>query len=124
VCQRRFLFHGVAGGHSAKPMNDEGRQPKNEYKALAAENRKLRMLKAAVDTARALILQADLSIDEALDIVNATKRRALALFPDKEQTYDLIYGPRLFRALAERFAGDSNSHKTDTGNRVPLNTSF
>ena len=71
--------------------------------ALAAENRNVRLLKRAVDTAYALILQADITIDEALDIANATKRRALALFPDKEQTYDLIYAPRLFRAMAERF---------------------
>jgi hypothetical protein len=104
-------------------MNGERTWPHNEDEAVAAENRKLRMLKAAVDTARALILQADLSIDEALDIVNATKRRALALFPDKEKAYDLIYGPRLFRAVAERFAEGNNSHKADSGNRLPLNTS-
>ncbi len=70
---------------------------------LAAENRKVRLLRRAVDTAYAIILQADITVDEALDIVNATKRRALALFPDKEETYDLIYAPRLFRAIEERF---------------------
>ena len=75
----------------------------DEQQALDAENRKVRLLRRAVDTAHALILQADITIDEALDIVNATKRRALSLFPDKEQTYDLIYAPRLFRAMAERF---------------------
>ena len=83
-------------------------RPAIEEDAVAVEDRKLRMLKAAVDTAYALILQADLTVDEALDIVNATKRRALALFPDKEQTFDLIYAPRLFRAVAERFARDSD----------------
>lgn len=107
-----------------KPTNRDGTRSNKDDEPVAAENRKLRLLRVAVDTAYALILQADLTVDEALDIVNATKRRALALFPDKEQTYDLIYGPRLFRALAERFAGGSNSHKTDTGNRVPLNTSL
>ena len=84
----------------------------DENKALEVENRKLRMLKMAVDTAYALIIQTDLTVDEALDIVNATKRRALALFPDKEQTYDLIYGPRLLRAVAERFGHGADP---DTG---------
>jgi len=73
----------------------------------------VRLLKNAVDAAHALILQADITVDEALDIVNATKRRALKLFPDKEETYDLIYAPRLFRAVAERFGGpDGGPHDT------------
>jgi hypothetical protein len=89
-----------------KLADGKRKHPSKEQEDLATENRKLRMLKGAVDTARALILQADLTIDEALDIVNATKRRALTLFPDKGETYDLIYAPRLFRALEERFGRD------------------
>jgi hypothetical protein len=105
-----------------KFTNREQARPPSGDDAIAAENRKLRMLKAAVDTAYALIVQADLTIDEALDIVNATKRRALTLFPDKEHTYDLIYGPRLLRAVAERFARSSDSHKAGSADRLPLNT--
>jgi hypothetical protein len=85
-----------------------------DRKALAVENRKVRMLKHSVDAAYALILQADISVDEALDIANATKRRALRLFPDKEETYDLIYAPRLFRAVAERFGRSDNGGPHDT----------
>ncbi len=113
-----------------KLVNGERSRCQEEDQAVAVENRKLRMLRVAVDTAYALILQADLTIDEALDIVNATKRRALILFPDKEQTFDLIYGPRLSRAVAERFAGGTNprksgfplcmSHLGDTFLRYPL----
>ena len=83
-------------------------QSSKEREAIAIENRKVRLLKSAVDTAYALILQADITVDEALDIVNATKRRALTLFPDKEETYDLIYAPRLFRAVTERFGSSSD----------------
>jgi len=35
--------------------------------------------------------------------VAATRRPALAMFPDKEFTYDLIYKPRLQRLLAEKY---------------------
>ena len=83
-------------------------------KAIAIENRKVRGLKRAVDAAYALILQADITIDEALDIVNATKRRALSLFPDKERTYNLIYAPRLLRAVQERFGRGNNGGSRDS----------
>jgi hypothetical protein len=106
-----------------KILKGERSRSRKEGKAVEAENRRLRMLKVAVDTAYALILQANLTIDEALDIVNATKRKALALFPDKERTYDLIYGPRLLRAVAERFAGSSGTDETASGDRLRLNTS-
>jgi len=86
-----------------RPTRDKRSRSAKERLELAAENRKVRLLRRSVDTAHAIILQADITVDEALDIVNATKRRALALFPDKEETYDLIYAPRLFRAIEERF---------------------
>jgi hypothetical protein len=36
-------------------------------------------------------------------MVADTKRAALAMFPDKELAYDLIYKPRLQRLMKERF---------------------
>jgi len=71
--------------------------------ALAEEERRVRRLKRLVDVSIAVIMQADLTMDEALDIVNNAKSNAVDMFPDKEETFDLIYGPRLRRALAERF---------------------
>jgi len=35
--------------------------------------------------------------------VVATRQYALRLFPDKEQTYDLIYRPRFQRLMAEKY---------------------
>jgi len=55
-----------------------------------------------VDLTTALLYQEDLSINEALELVTATKRQVLALFPDKEETYDLIYKPRFERIIKER----------------------
>ena len=44
-----------------------------------------------------------LSIDEAANMVADSRRAALAMFPDKELAYDLIYKPRLQRLMRERF---------------------
>jgi hypothetical protein len=44
-----------------------------------------------------------MSVEEAAELVAATRRYALCLFPDKQQTYDLIYQPRLQRLLAEKY---------------------
>jgi hypothetical protein len=49
------------------------------------------------------ISQTNLSLGEASQMVAATRRLALRLFPGKEHAFDLIYQPRLRRLLAERF---------------------
>jgi len=45
----------------------------------------------------------NLTIEEASELIANSKRAALAMFPDKELAYDLIYKPRLQRLLRERF---------------------
>lgn len=45
----------------------------------------------------------DLSVEEASEMVANAKRAALAMFPDKEFAYDLIYKPRLQRLMRERY---------------------
>jgi hypothetical protein len=42
-------------------------------------------------------------VEEAAELVANTKRAALAMFPDKEFAYDILYKPRLQRLMAERF---------------------
>jgi hypothetical protein len=71
--------------------------------ALLAEERKLRRLGRAMDLAAALLWRVDLTLDEARDVVNHAKRTALELFPDKEETFDLIYGSRFRRILVEKY---------------------
>jgi hypothetical protein len=44
-----------------------------------------------------------LSIEEASQMCADCKRAALAMFPDKELAYDLIYKPRLQRIMNERY---------------------
>ena len=45
----------------------------------------------------------DLTLEEASEIVANCRNAALAMFPDKELAFDLIYRPRLQRVVEERF---------------------
>jgi hypothetical protein len=42
-------------------------------------------------------------VEEASELVAATRKYALRLFPDKALTYDLIYKPRFQRLLTEKY---------------------
>jgi len=67
------------------------------------ENRKVRRLQVVVDLVMNLLRQSDLPVEEAAALVAQTRQFALRLFPDKEQTYDLIYQPRFRRLLTEKY---------------------
>ncbi len=68
------------------------------------EARKIRRLQIMISMVMNAICQDDnLTIEEASELVAASKRAALAMFPDKEFAYDIIYQPRLRRLLQERF---------------------
>ena len=54
-----------------------------------------------VDLTSAVLVQGRLSRGEAEDLVAATRRRALELFPGKEATFELILAPRFARLMAE-----------------------
>lgn len=68
------------------------------------ESRKLRRLQIMMSMVMSVISQdADLSVEEAAELAANAKRAALAMFPDKEFAYDILYKPRLQRLMAERF---------------------
>jgi len=68
------------------------------------EARKIRRLQLMISMVMSVISQdPDLTIEEASEIAANTKRAALAMFPDKEFTYDILYKPRLQRLMNERF---------------------
>ncbi|MGD0697797.1 MAG: hypothetical protein ABSB82_23525 [Terriglobia bacterium] len=67
------------------------------------ENRKVRRLQIVVDLVMNVLSQSEISVEEASELVGATREFALSLFPDKEQTYDLIYKPRFQRLMAEKY---------------------
>jgi hypothetical protein len=67
------------------------------------EDKKVRELRFVADFACRLLYQERLSLDEALSLVAGVRQYALKLFPDKAETFDLVYGSRFRRILAERF---------------------
>jgi hypothetical protein len=67
------------------------------------EERNMRRLRFIIDLAEAVLMQSYLTLQESLELVANTKNAALALFPEKESVYDLIYAPRFRRILEERF---------------------
>jgi hypothetical protein len=73
-----------------------------EYKQ--EEARKIRRLQTMIGMVMQVISQdPKLTIEEASELAAGAKRAALAMFPDKEFTYDIIYKPRLQRLMNERF---------------------
>jgi hypothetical protein len=67
------------------------------------ENRRIRTLRLLVDFSLAYLAQTKLPLEEAQAVVEGVKKQALRLFPDKEETFDLIYLPRFRRLLREKY---------------------
>ncbi len=76
---------------------------KQDKETLRAEEIRLKRLRNIMDFTAALLWQADLTLSEAQKLVASARERALELFPDKGETFDLIYGSRFRRILAERY---------------------
>ena len=70
--------------------------------ALADEARRLRQLRTIVDLTTSLLVQQPMQRAEAERLVAAARSRVLELFPDKEETYELILAPRFARLLELR----------------------
>jgi hypothetical protein len=67
------------------------------------ENRRIRTLRLLVDFSLAYLAQTNLPLEEAQTVVEGVKKQALRLFPEKEETFDLIYLPRFRRLLREKY---------------------
>jgi hypothetical protein len=68
------------------------------------EARKIRRLQLMISMVMSVISQDhSLTVEEASELVAGAKRAALAMFPDKELAYDILYKPRLQRLMNERF---------------------
>jgi len=68
------------------------------------EARRIRRLQVMMSMVTSVIGQDPaLTVEEASELAAGAKRAALAMFPDKELAYDLLYKPRLQRLMRERF---------------------
>ena len=79
-----------------------------ETDPVAEEAIRARKLQRCIDVSLALITHSpDLTVGGSIDIVIAARRIALDLFPESGDTFDMLYRPRLMRAISERFGLDA-----------------
>lgn len=87
------------GNDGAFPLSDE-----NLVREREEEARKIRRLQVMISMVMSVIGQdPNLTLEEASELAAGAKRAALAMFPDKELAFDLLYKPRLQRLIRERF---------------------
>ena len=88
-----------SGAESAYPLSDQ--QTRRE---LEEEAKKIRRLQVLMGMVMSVIGQdPNLTLEEASELAAGAKKAALAMFPDKELAFDLIYRPRLQRLIRDRF---------------------
>ncbi len=83
-----------------------GKRPETERPSesdVLEENRRVRRLQIVVNLVLSVLRQSDMPLEEAQELVAASRQFALNLFPDKGSTYDLIYQPKFKRLLAEKY---------------------
>jgi hypothetical protein len=94
---------GVNSGETSNHSGnlDQAHEPPSESDD---EARRLRRLQIMMGMVSSVISQdSSLTVEEASELAAGAKRAALAMFPDKELAYDLLYKPRLQRLMRERF---------------------
>ena len=68
------------------------------------EGKLIRRMQMMMNMVMQVIAQdGSLTIDEASQMIADAKKAALAMFPDKELAYEIIWRPRFQRLLRERF---------------------
>jgi hypothetical protein len=79
-------------------------QPSQTAAEKDEERRRRRRLQIMVGMVRAVLSQdPDLTVQKSAEMISDCRNAALAMFPGKELAFDLIYKPRLERAVKERF---------------------
>jgi len=113
TCARHGISYPLPGGDGKVPAMNTGEPPdhaKNRpplgetIREEEDEARRIRRLQVMINMVSSVISQdPGLTVEEASELAAGAKRAALAMFPDKELAYDLLYKPRLQRIMRERF---------------------
>jgi hypothetical protein len=91
------ISHGTRN-ENGFPLGDDLVRERKE------EARKIRRLQVMISMVMSVIGQdPNMTVEEASELAAGAKRAALAMFPDKELAFDLLYRPRLQRLILERF---------------------
>ena len=70
----------------------------------AEEQKLVRRLQMMMNMVMQVIAQdGSLTVEEASQMIADSKKAALAMFPDKELAYEIIWKPRFQRLMRERF---------------------
>ena len=102
----------LAGQHLTEQKCRKAAWDAREHRPLEAaetndvqqEAQKIRRLQIMISMVMSVISQdPNLTVEEASELVAGAKRAALAMFPDKELAYDILYRPRLQRLMRERY---------------------
>jgi hypothetical protein len=78
----------------------EAAKPSPTREQIDEESRQIRRLRIAVNLTMQVIAEGGASLQEALDMAEATRRLALTLFPGKEDVYEILYGSKFRRLIA------------------------
>jgi hypothetical protein len=92
--------------NSGEESDHDTKQPLagTDASAVDDEARLIRRLQVMMSMVASVISQdPSLTVEEASELSAGAKRAALAMFPDKELAYDLLYKPRLQHLMRERF---------------------
>ena len=87
-------------------VQDEAASPKAATRSPEEleEQRQIRRLQMMMNMVMQVIAQdGALSVDEASQMIADSKKAVLAMFPDKELAYEIIWRPRFQRLMRERF---------------------
>lgn len=111
--EQRFRLMGLGKGKMDIPNqgnanNEEGFSAGNDQARQQAETaeeaKKIRRLQLMMNMVMSVIGQdPSLTLEEASELALGAKRAALAMFPDKELAFDIIYKPRIQRLIRDRF---------------------
>jgi hypothetical protein len=97
-CAHRWPSAGLRG---KEPERTASSMP--SVQEIEEERRKVRRLQLTMDLISSVLMQSNLTIDEAAELVKDARRFALGMFPDKELAFEIIYAARFRRVIAEKF---------------------
>lgn len=93
-----FALGGVMG------LSEQLPEPRMSEAELALEAKNIRRLQIMVNMVISVIYQdPSLTLEQASEMVSNARTAALTMFPEKELAWNILYRPRLYRAIEERF---------------------
>ena len=78
------------------------------HEEIVDEQIRMNRVRVTVDVAAYCLRRAPLSREEALDVIEHTRKHVLKLCPGKEQVFELVLRPRFMRILTERALAEWN----------------